>query len=104
MKLEGLHDSYLNKLHDLYDAENQIVKALPKMIEAASSDELRNALSNHLEQTHAHVTRLEQIFQLHNEEVSGEKCEGMQAIVDKGKSPAAIVSAGQKVEHYEMAR
>jgi ferritin-like metal-binding protein YciE len=115
MELESLHDSCLNKLHDLYDAENQIVKALPKMIEAATSDELRNALSNHLEQTHAHVTRLEQIFQLHNEEVSGEKCNGRQGIIDEGKRPikhdenldvhdAAIVSAGQKLEQYEMAR
>jgi ferritin-like metal-binding protein YciE len=114
MKLLSLHDLYLNELHDLYDAENQIVKALPKMIESATSGELRNALSNHLEQTRAHVTRLEQVFQLHNEEVSGEKCKGMQGLIDEGKNlikhdenlnvrDAAIIAAAQKVEHYEVA-
>ncbi len=114
MKFETLHDLYLNELHDLYHAENQIIKALPKMIESANLSELRNALSNHLEQTRGHVERLEQVFRLHNEEIEGEKCKGMQGIIDEGKDlikhddnldvrDAAIISAAQKVEHYEMA-
>ena len=69
MKLESLHDLYFNELHDLYDAEEQIVKALPKMIESSNSTELRTALAEHLEQTRAQVRRLEQIFRLHSEEV-----------------------------------
>src|SRR5690242_9552377 len=114
MKLETLHDLYLNELHDLYHAENQIIKALPKMIESSNSTELRNALANHLEQTRTHVDRLEQVFRLHNEEIKGEKCKGMQGIIDEGKDlvkhddnldvrDAAIIAACQKVEHYEMA-
>jgi ferritin-like metal-binding protein YciE len=114
MKFESLHDLYLNELHDLYHAENQIIKALPKMIESANSTELRNALANHLEQTRTHVDRLEQVFRLHNEEIKGEKCKGMQGILDEGKDfvkhdenldvrDAAIIASAQKVEHYELA-
>jgi ferritin-like metal-binding protein YciE len=114
MKLGSLHELYLNELHDLYDGEQQIVKALPKMIESSSSAELRDALSNHLEETRAQVTRLEQIFRLHNEDVKGEKCKGLAGIIDEGKDlikhdeniivrDAAIISAAQKVEHYEIA-
>jgi len=114
MKLESLHELYLTELHDLYDGEKQIIKALPKMIESSTSAELRNALSNHLEETRAQVTRLEQIFRLHNEDVKGEKCKGLEGIIDEGKDlikhdenvivrDAAIISAAQKVEHYEMA-
>ena len=114
MKFESLHDLYLNELHDLYHAEHQIIKALPKMIESANSSDLRNALSSHLEQTQIHVDRLEQVFRLHNEEIKGEKCKGMQGIIDEGKDlakhdenvdvrDAAIIASAQKVEHYEMA-
>jgi ferritin-like metal-binding protein YciE len=114
MKLASLHELYLNELRDLYDGEQQIVKALPKMIESSSSAELRNALANHLEQTRAQVTRLEQIFQLHNEEPKTEKCKGLRGIIDQGADlikhdenvivrDAAIISAAQKVEHYEIA-
>ncbi|HTX33401.1 MAG TPA: ferritin-like domain-containing protein [Bryobacteraceae bacterium] len=114
MKLETLHALYLKELRDLYNAENQIVKALPKMIEAANSAELRAALSNHLEQTKGHVARLERVFQLHNESPKGETCKGMEGIIDEDKSllshdenrgvrDAGIIAGAQKVEHYEMA-
>src|SRR5689334_2152132 len=114
MKLESLHDLYLHELHDLYNAEEQITKALPKMIEAASSTQLQNALSDHLEQTRTHVERLEQVFRLHNEDIEGNKCKGMKGIIDEGEDladnddnldvrDAAIIAAAQKVEHYEMA-
>jgi ferritin-like metal-binding protein YciE len=114
MKFESLHELYLTELHDLYDGEKQIIKALPKMIDSSTSAELRNALSNHLEETRAQVTRLEQIFRLHNQEVKGEKCKGLEGIIDEGKDlikhdenvivrDAAIISAAQKVEHYEIA-
>jgi ferritin-like metal-binding protein YciE len=114
MKFESLHDLYLNELRDMYHAENQIIKTLPKMIESVNSSELRNALSNHLEQTRTHVDRLEQVFRLHNEEIKEEKCKGMQGIIDEGKDlskhdenlgvrDAAIIASAQKVEHYEIA-
>ena len=74
MKLENLHQLYIKELRDLYDAEKQIVRALPKMVEMANSPELRDALDQHLEETRGHVTRLEQILRLHNEDVKGEKC------------------------------
>src|SRR6476660_565729 len=114
MKFASLHDLYLNELHDLYHAENQILKALPKMIEVTNSSQLRNALSEHLEQTRGQVTRLEQVFRLHNEEIEGQKCKGMAGIIDEGKEiikhdenpdarDAGIIAAAQKVEHYEIA-
>ena len=114
MKLETLHDLYINELHEMYHAEDQIIKALPKMIESANSNELRNALSNHLEQTRTHVERLEQVLRIHNEEIEGTKCKGMQGIIDEAKDlikhddnldvrDAAIIASAQKVEHYEIA-
>lgn len=114
MKLESLHDLYLNELRDLYGAEQQIVKALPKVIDKTTSPQLRQALENHLEQTRGHVTRLEEIFRMHGEEAKKVKCKGMDGILDEGDDligkdatpevrDAAIVSACQRVEHYEMA-
>ena len=114
MKLNSLHDLYLAELQDLYDAEKQIVKALPKMAEEATSSDLRAALEEHLEQTREHVRRLEQVFRLHGEEAKGEKCEGIEGIIDEGKDvlkqdaapmvkDAAIIASAQRVEHYEMA-
>lgn len=114
MKLESLHDLYLSELRDLYGAEHQIIKALPKVIDKTTSPQLRQALEMHLEQTRGHVTRLEQVFQMHGEEAKKEKCKGMNGILDEGDdmigkdaSPdvrdAAIISACQRVEHYEMA-
>jgi ferritin-like metal-binding protein YciE len=114
VKLESLHQLYITELHDLYDAENQIIKALPKMIDAANSNQLRTALEEHLEQTRGHVSRLEQIFQMHNEDVKGQKCKGMDGIIDEDKDivkhdenlgvrDAGIIAGAQKVEHYEIA-
>lgn len=114
MKFESLHDLYLNELRDLYHAEKQILKALPKVIEKTKSQELQTALSNHLEETKGHVTRLEQVFRLHNEEPKAETCDGMKGILSEGEDilrhdenpavrDAGIVAACQKVEHYEMA-
>ena len=114
MKLESLHDLYLLELRDLYSAEDQILKALPKIIEKTSSPELRTALQNHLEETRGHVTRLDEIFEMHGEEAKKQKCKGMQGVLDEGDEmvgkdaapavrDAAIISACQRVEHYEMA-
>jgi ferritin-like metal-binding protein YciE len=114
VKLESLNDLYLCELKDLYSAEDQIVKALPKVIEKTTSPELRQALQSHLEETRGHVTRLEQIFDMHGEEAKKQKCKGMQGVLSEGDEllgydappevrDAAIISACQRVEHYEMA-
>ncbi|MGA2742648.1 MAG: ferritin-like domain-containing protein [Bryobacteraceae bacterium] len=114
MKLESLHDLYLSELKDLYSAEDQILKALPKMIEEVESSELRTALENHLEETRGHVSRLEQVFEMHGEEAAKQKCKGMQGVLAEGDEmvgkdatpavrDAAIISACQRVEHYEIA-
>lgn len=114
MKFETLHDLYLSELRDLYGAEQQIVKALPKVIDKTTNPELRQALENHLGQTRGHVSRLEEIFQMHGEEPKKQKCKGIDGILDEGNDmigkdatpevrDAAIISACQRVEHYEMA-
>ncbi len=114
MKLESLHDLFVNELRDLYDAENRLVKALPKMAEASSSSELRSAIQEHLTQTQEHVRRLEQIFGFINEKPKSETCEGIKGIIAEGEDvtddaedprvrDAAIIAAAQKVEHYEIA-
>jgi ferritin-like metal-binding protein YciE len=114
MKLESLHDLYIIELKDLYGAEDQILKALPKVIAKTTSPELRMALENHLEETREHVARLEQVFEMHGEEAKKQKSKGMQGILDEGDEligrdatpevrDAAIISACQRVEHYEIA-
>lgn len=114
MKLESLHDLYLVELTDLYSVEKQIVKALPKMIKKSDSAELRQALEDHLAETNGHVARLEQIFEMHGESPKSTKCKGMEGILAEGDElvakdatppvrDAAIISAAQRVEHYEMA-
>jgi ferritin-like metal-binding protein YciE len=114
MKLETLYDLYLLELKDLYSAEDQILKALPKVIEKVESPALRSALSSHLEETRGHVARLEQVFQMHGEEAKKQKCKGMQGVLEEGDEllgkdatpavrDAAIISACQRVEHYEIA-
>jgi ferritin-like metal-binding protein YciE len=113
MKLESLHELFLTELRDMYDAEHQIVKALPKMIDKAGYPELKAAFSEHLEQTQNQVTRLEEIFENLGEKAKAEKCKGMKGILDEGEDlagesgdPAAIdagiISSAQKVEHYEI--
>jgi ferritin-like metal-binding protein YciE len=114
VKANSLHELYLEELKDLYDAENQIIKALPKMVDAASSEELQNALTEHLEVTRGQAKRLEQIFQNMGEKLKAEKCKGMEGLIKEGSDivsedmnedvkDAAIISAAQRIEHYEMA-
>jgi ferritin-like metal-binding protein YciE len=114
MKMESLRDLYLDELKDLYSAENQILKALPKMAKAAASEDLRAAFEEHLEQTKVHVERLEQIFEGLEESPKGKRCKGMEGLIEEGKElleeeaepdvlDAGLISAAQRVEHYEMA-
>jgi len=111
---QGLKDLYIDELKDLYNAENQLVKALPKMARAASSDELRRGFEEHLEQTKGHVKRLEKIFQALGESPKGKKCKGMEGLIVEGSEvmqegyeggvmDAALIGAAQRVEHYEIA-
>ena len=114
MKLDNLRKLYVEELRDLYNAENQLVKALPKMAKGASSDELKQAFENHLEQTEGHVERLEDIFKNLNESPKGNTCHAMKGLVEEGSEmldqdgedsvlDAGIIAAAQKVEHYEIA-
>ena len=114
MANEGLRDLYIDELKDLYNAENQLVKALPKMAKAASSDELKQGFEEHLEQTRGHVLRLEKIFKSLDETPKGKKCAGMEGLVKEGSEvteedfegalmDAALIGAAQRVEHYEIA-
>jgi ferritin-like metal-binding protein YciE len=109
-----LHDAFIDELRDVYDAEKQITKALPKMAKAASSPELRAAFEEHLQQTRGHIERLEEAFASIEEKVRGKHCDGMAGIIEEGKSvmgedfddstmDASLVAAAQRVEHYEMA-
>jgi ferritin-like metal-binding protein YciE len=111
---KSLQDLYKKELADLYDAEQQIIKALPKMIEGATSEELKDALNEHLDVTKEQASRLEQIFEQLGEKAKREKCKGMQGVIAEGSDQldeikddnlrdAAIISAAQRVEHYEMA-
>ncbi len=114
MKLNSLQELYVSELKDLYDAENRIIKALPKMAEAASRPDLRAAFEEHLQQTRHHAERLEQILRGLDESPKGQKCKGMQGIIDEGEdmmekdapdsvADAALIAAAQRVEHYEIA-
>lgn len=114
MPNQGLKELYLDELKDLYNAEQQLVKALPKMAKAASNNELRRGFEEHLEQTRGHVERLEQIFEALDESPKGKKCAGMEGLVKEGSEimdedfegavmDAAIIGAAQRVEHYEIA-
>jgi len=114
MKMQSLDEVYMNKLKDLYDAENQIVDALPKMGQAASSAELKDALRKHLEQTKGQVIRLEEIFDMlgasagnrHSSGIRGLLQEGDDLVNEQEQGPAldaALIAAAQSVEHYEIA-
>jgi ferritin-like metal-binding protein YciE len=114
MKIETLQELFVDELKDLYSAENQIIKALPKMIKSANSDELRGAFEEHLEQTKVHVERLDQIFGDLNASPRGKKCKGMEGLIEEGKElleediepevlDAGMIAAAQRVEHYEIA-
>jgi ferritin-like metal-binding protein YciE len=113
--IETLDDLFVHTLRDVYYAENQILKALPKMIKKATDPGLRQALSEHLEQTKVHVERLEQVFEMHGAEPKAIDCPAMDGIIeeandivgdiaDKQVLDAAIIAAAQAVEHYEITR
>jgi len=114
MKLDSLQKLYIEELRDLYNAENQLVKALPKMAKHASHQELKQAFEDHLEQTEEHVERLDEIFKRLDERPTGKTCKAMKGLIEEGSeimqekkgSPAidaALIAAAQKVEHYEIA-
>ena len=109
-----LEELYVDELRDLYSAENQLLKALPKMAKAADSKDLKAGFEEHLEQTEGHVERLEKIFEDLDKSPKGKKCKAMEGLIEEGSdvikedmSPevkdAALIAAGQRVEHYEMA-
>jgi ferritin-like metal-binding protein YciE len=116
MEMTSLRDLYLTELKDLYDCENRIIKALPKMVEAAKSPELKKALEEHLQETLNQSARLERIFNSLEESPKGQKCKGVIGIIDEGENmidetddappavaDAALIASAQRVEHYEMA-
>lgn len=114
MRKDSLRQLYVDELKDLYSAETQLVKALPKMAKASSNAELRQAFEEHLRQTAEQVSRLEQIFDLLEEKPSGKKCLGMEGLIKEGAETmkedygeatmdAGIIGAAQRVEHYEIA-
>jgi ferritin-like metal-binding protein YciE len=113
-KINTLHDVYVEQLKDLYSAETQLIKALPKMAKAAASPELAKGFEKHLEQTKGHAERLEKIFKGLDEKPTGKKCKAMEGLIKEGAetieedaSPAAkdalLIAAAQRVEHYEIA-
>ena len=114
MQMDSFDKLYLDELKDAYNAEKQLVKAIPKMVKAATSPELRTALEDHLEVTRRHVERLEEIFQGMGKPASGKTCKGMSGIIEEGQEilqedgdpgviDAGIIAAAQRVEHYEIA-
>ena len=113
MSAENLKELFVEEVRDIYDAEKQLVKALPKMAKAAESAELRGAFEDHLEITRAHVGRLEEVFKLLGVAARGKTCEGMKGLIDEGQEAmeemegtvldAALIASAQKVEHYEIA-
>ena len=114
MPAENLHELFVDELKDIYDAEKQLTKTLPKLAKAATSQDLRAAFEEHLDITRMHVSRLEEVFKSLGMAARGKPCEGMKGLVEEGKEmmeeiergatlDAALISAAQKVEHYEIA-
>jgi len=114
MKQRTLHDLFIDQLRDAYDAEKQLVKALPKMAKAAHSTELRDGFTQHLEETERQVERLEKVFETAGYKAKAKTCEAMKGLVEEGKEiidlkanpdvrDAGLIAAAQKVEHYEIA-
>jgi ferritin-like metal-binding protein YciE len=114
MSLDTLEKLYIEELRDLYTAENQLLKALPKMAKGASSPELKDAFEKHLEQTKGHVERLEELFEQRDESPKGKTCKAMKGLIEEGSEilkeegedsviDAGMIVAAQKVEHYEIA-
>src|SRR5262245_29545403 len=113
-ELVSLDDLFLHELRDLYDAEQRLTEAIPKLVEAATAPDLKNALQAHLSQTETHVARLEQIFGMLGEEPEGSTCEGIKGLLEEGEdlldedadeavADAGLIASAQKVEHYEIA-
>jgi ferritin-like metal-binding protein YciE len=114
MKLENLQQLFVEQLRDLYDGEQQITKALPKLIDKAKNAELKDALQEHLDVTHEQIRRLDEIFNMLDEDASGETCKGMKGVLAEGDDlvsdakdsavlDASIIASAQRVEHYEIA-
>lgn len=112
--MKTLKDLFMDELADIYDAERRLVKALPKMAKAATSEDLKGAILSHLEETKGHVTKVEAVFECFGEKAKGKTCEATKGLIEEGDeiaadfkgSPAinaALISAAQKVEHYEVA-
>jgi len=113
-KLDTLRTLWIEEMRDLYNAENQLLKALPKMAKRASTPQLKEAFENHLEETQTHVERLEEIFSKLGKKPTGKTCKGMKGLVEEGSEmmkedgpdsvlDAGIIAAAQRVEHYEIA-
>ena len=114
MEMESLKELYVDELRDLWSAENQITKALPKMMKAATNPKLKRAFNTHLKQTERHIKRLERVFKELDESPRGKKCVGMEGLIKEGQEfmkekpeaevlDAGLIAAAQHVEHYEMA-
>ncbi len=114
MKIDSLQKLFVEELRDLYSAENQILKALPKMMKAATAPELKAAFEKHLKETEGQVERLETIFETLGEKPKGKTCKAMEGLVEEGSElmkediepavlDAGLIAAAQRVEHYEMA-
>jgi ferritin-like metal-binding protein YciE len=114
MKMKTLSDLFIHEIKDLYSAEKQLIKALPKMAKAATSEDLRQAFQSHLEETEEHIARLEQIMGQFDIPTRSAKCKAMEGLIEEGKEileedmddevrDAALICAAQRVEHYEIA-
>jgi len=114
MKMQSLQDLLLDHLKDIYDAEHQIVEALPKMAQAASSSQVKKAFEEHLRQTEGQIQRLERVFEMMGKKAARKTCKGMKGVIQEGQEAlehdatpevkdAGLIAAAQKVEHYEMA-
>ena len=108
--MSKLRETFLKQLMDIYDAEKQLVKALPKVAKAAEHEELKSTIESHLEETEEHVERLEHVFELLGETAKGKKCQAMAGLLEEGQEgikdeegDAALICAAQKIEHYEIA-
>jgi ferritin-like metal-binding protein YciE len=108
--MNTLRETFLQELADIYDAEKQLVKALPKMAKAAQNDQLKQGFEEHLQQTQEHVQRLEQVFEHFGQKAKSKKCQAMIGLLAEGQElikddagDAALIAAAQKVEHYEIA-
>jgi ferritin-like metal-binding protein YciE len=114
MSLDSLEKLFLEELRDIYNAEKQLTRALPRMAKAAESPELQQAFTTHLKETEGQIQRLEKVFRELGQPVRGKKCKGMEGLIDEGKEKmeeegepqvfdAALIASAQKVEHYEIA-